>query len=92
LDFEDQLGLVASLRGVSTLYNTYWVRFAHGRVDHQLAIANSRTLFHAAKRAGVQRIVHISITHPSVDSPLRACARGIGDLLCGPSSGHPLRR
>jgi NADH dehydrogenase len=70
LDFEDQLSLVASLRGITTLYNTYWVRFAHGRVNHQLAIANSRTLFHAARRAGVQRIVHISITHPSVDSPL----------------------
>jgi uncharacterized protein YbjT (DUF2867 family) len=69
LDFDDQVGLVESLEGVTTLYNTYWVRFAHGRVDHELAIANSRALFHAAKRAQVQRIVHISITHPSVDSP-----------------------
>jgi uncharacterized protein YbjT (DUF2867 family) len=69
LDFDDQLGLVASLEGVTTLYNTYWVRFAHARIDHELAVANSRTLFWAAKRAGVQRIVHVSITHPSVDSP-----------------------
>ncbi len=69
LEFDDQLGLVASLEGVTTLYNTYWVRFAHGRIDHELAVANSRTLFMAAKRAGVQRIVHVSITHPSVDSP-----------------------
>ena len=69
LDFDDQLGLVASLEGVTTLYNTYWVRFAHGRIDHELAVANSRTLFWAAKRAEVQRIVHVSITHPSVDSP-----------------------
>jgi uncharacterized protein YbjT (DUF2867 family) len=69
LDFDDQLGLTSSLEGATTLYNTYWVRFAHGRVDHELAIANSRTLFHAARRAGVQRIVHVSITHPSVSSP-----------------------
>jgi nucleoside-diphosphate-sugar epimerase len=69
LDFDDQLGLVASLEGATTLYNTYWVRFAHARIDHELAVANSRTLFQAAKRAGVQRIVHVSITHPSVDSP-----------------------
>src|SRR5580698_10458267 len=68
LDFDDQLGLVASLEGVTTLYNTYWVRFAHGRIDHQLAVTNSRTLFAAAQRAGVRRIVHVSITHPSVDS------------------------
>jgi NADH dehydrogenase len=69
LDFDDQLGLVASLEGATTLYNTYWVRFAHGRIDHELAIANSRSLFLAAKRAGVQKIVHISITHPSANSP-----------------------
>jgi uncharacterized protein YbjT (DUF2867 family) len=70
LDFDDQLGLARSLEGATTLYNTYWVRFAHHRVDHDLAVANSRTLFHAAKRAGVQRIVHVSITHPSIDSPM----------------------
>jgi uncharacterized protein YbjT (DUF2867 family) len=69
LDFDDQLGLVASLEGATTLYNTYWVRFAHARIDHELAVVNSRTLFQAAKRAGVQRIVHVSITNPSVDSP-----------------------
>ncbi len=68
LDFDDQLGLVDSLRGATTLYNTYWVRFAHRQIDHELAVANSRTLFLAAKRSGVQKIVHISITNPSVES------------------------
>jgi NADH dehydrogenase len=70
LDFDDQIGLVASLDGVTTLYNTYWVRFARQRIDHELAVENSRTLFQAARRAGVERIIHVSITHPSVDSPL----------------------
>jgi NADH dehydrogenase len=69
LDFDDQLGLVESLQGATTLYNTYWVRFPHRQVDHELAVSNSRTLFLAAKRAGIQKIVHISITHPSVQSP-----------------------
>ena len=69
LNFDDQLGLVDSLRGATTLYNTYWVRFARRRIDHQLAVANSRTLFLAAKRAGVQRIVHVSITNPTLESP-----------------------
>ena len=69
LDFDDQIGLVESLRGVTTLYNTYWVRFAHGKVDHDRAVANSRTLFLTAKRAGIRRIVHISITNPRIDSP-----------------------
>ncbi len=70
LDFDDHLGLVASLAGATTLYNTYWVRFGRRSVDHDLAVANSRALFQAAKRAGVERIVHVSITHPSSSSPL----------------------
>ncbi|HVA04406.1 MAG TPA: NAD(P)H-binding protein [Acidimicrobiales bacterium] len=69
LDFDDPVGLVASLRGATTLYNTYWVRFPRGRVDHEAAVANSRTLFYAARDAGVERIVHVSITHPSITSP-----------------------
>ncbi len=69
LDFTDPAGLERSLRGVHTLYNNYWVRFAHGGVSHQIAVANSRVLFDAAARAGVRRIVHVSITHASLDSP-----------------------
>jgi uncharacterized protein YbjT (DUF2867 family) len=69
LDFGDPDGLVQALRGAGTLYNTYWVRFAHGRVDHPAAVARSRVLFQAAAEAGVRRIVHVSITHPSADSP-----------------------
>jgi NADH dehydrogenase len=69
LDFGDPGGLAESLRGARTLYNTYWVRFPRGPVDHAAAVANSRALFRAAAEAGVQRIVHISITHPSSSSP-----------------------
>jgi NADH dehydrogenase len=69
LDFADADGLRRSLHGVHTLYNTYWVRFARGRVDHPTAVANSRILFDAAARAGVKRIVHVSITHASPGSP-----------------------
>jgi uncharacterized protein YbjT (DUF2867 family) len=69
LSFSDPDGLVDSLRGTHTLYNTYWVRFAHGETDHKRAVANSRVLFDAASRAGVQRIVHVSITHAAPDSP-----------------------
>jgi NADH dehydrogenase len=69
LDFDDVVGLSSSLEGATTLYNTYWVRFPHGRDDHERAVVNSRTLFHAARQAGVERIVHVSITHPSISSP-----------------------
>jgi NADH dehydrogenase len=69
LDFADPAGLAASLRGARTLFNTYWVRFAHGQVSHETAVAQSRVLFQAAAEAGVPRIVHVSITHPDADSP-----------------------
>lgn len=62
--------LVASLDGVAVLYNTYWVRFNHKSFKHADAVSNTITLFSAAKEAGVGRIVHVSITNPSADSPL----------------------
>jgi len=62
--------LAETLRGVSVLYNTYWVRFNHKSFDHETAVRNSVTLFHAAKVAGVERIVHVSITNPSEESNL----------------------
>jgi uncharacterized protein YbjT (DUF2867 family) len=68
LDFSDMPTLVRDLEGATTLFNTYWVRFAHGTTSHTQAIENSRTLFHAARQAGVQRIVHVSITNPSIES------------------------
>jgi NADH dehydrogenase len=68
--FDDPVALARSLEGVRTLYNTYWVRFDRGTDTFAAAIANSRALFHAARRAGVQRIVHISIANPALDSPL----------------------
>jgi len=62
--------LTAALEGASALYNTYWVRFNHESFTHAKAVANSRALFSAARDAGVRRIVHVSITNPTRDSPL----------------------
>jgi uncharacterized protein YbjT (DUF2867 family) len=69
LNFADRAELASSLRGAHTLYNTYWVRFAHGQLTHDVAVQNSRILFAAAAAAGVQRIVHVSITNASLSSP-----------------------
>jgi NADH dehydrogenase len=59
--------LAKSLEGVSVLYNTYWVRFNHRYFTHADAVHNTKVLFAAARRAGVERIVHVSITNPSAD-------------------------
>jgi uncharacterized protein YbjT (DUF2867 family) len=61
--------LTESLRGASVLYNTYWVRFNWRTFNHATAVSNTLRLLEAAMRAGVQRIVHVSITNPSADSP-----------------------
>ena len=70
LNFHDPAALANALRGVSVLYNTYWVRFNHRRFSQNEAVDNTKTLFRAAREAGVRRIVHVSITNPSADSPL----------------------
>lgn len=70
LNFRDPRELARSMAGATVLYNTYWVRFAYGEVDHKMAVENTRLLIRAAEQAGVKRIVHISITNPSSDSPL----------------------
>jgi NADH dehydrogenase len=68
-NFDNLNLLTESLRGAATLYNTYWVRFPHGQVTFDKAIENTKTLIKAAEAAGVRRIVHISITNPSQESP-----------------------
>ena len=62
--------LARSLEGTAVLINTYWVRFDHRRFNHATAVRNTLTLFATAKRAGVERIVHASITNPDECSPL----------------------
>jgi uncharacterized protein YbjT (DUF2867 family) len=46
------------------------VRFPHGTSTFETAVQNTRTLIQAAKDAGIQRIIHVSIANPSLDSPL----------------------
>jgi len=68
--FEDPAAMRVALRDVRVLYNTYWVRFDHGASTFARAVENTRALFRAAADAGVERVVHVSITNPSPDSLL----------------------
>jgi uncharacterized protein YbjT (DUF2867 family) len=69
-NFDRPNDLIETLRGASTLVNTYWVRFPRGGSTFERAIQNTRALIGAAKAAGVRRIVHVSIANPSLESPL----------------------
>lgn len=68
--FDNPAAMSENLRGIDTLYNSYWIRFAYGGMTFEKAIANTLALVEAAKQAGARRIVHVSITNPDADSPL----------------------
>lgn len=70
LNFANESELVASLQGTDVLVNTYWVRFDKGTNTQPKAVENTKKLVKAAVKAGVKRIVHISIANPSADSHL----------------------
>ncbi len=70
LDFGNKEELVQNLRGMDVLVNTYWVRFDKGSNTQPRAVENTKILVDAATKAGVKRIVHISITNPSAESHL----------------------
>ena len=69
-NFENPKALTQSMRGATTLYNTYWVRFSHGKVTFDAAVKNTKILIEAAKRAGIKKIIHVSIANPDSNSEL----------------------
>ena len=70
LDFSDPDRLCHSMEGAGVLYNTYWIRYARGRMTFERAVENTGTLFEAAARAGIRRIVQFSVTNASHGSEL----------------------
>lgn len=70
LQFDDAAALTDALRGAQMLVNTYWVRYPYVGVDFDRAVANIGVLLQAAQAAGVQRIVQVSVSNPTLDSPL----------------------
>ncbi|HKZ43719.1 MAG TPA: NAD-dependent epimerase/dehydratase family protein [Anaerolineales bacterium] len=69
-EFNRPSELLRSFDGVDTLYNTYWIRFPHDDQTFESALANTRVLFECARKAGVSKIVQISVTHASPRSDL----------------------
>ena len=94
LDLADPDRMAAALDGTDTLYNTFWIRFERGPITYPWAIDRSRQLFDAARRAGVRRIVHISVINASHDAPtayFRAKAE-VEDALQASGIGHAIVR
>jgi NADH dehydrogenase len=94
LDFGDPASLMAAFDGVTTFYNTYWSRYAPSGTRHSQAVANTTTLFEIARRMGVERVVHVSITNPDPAS-FYAYYRGkaaVEELLVGSGMSHAIVR
>ena len=64
-NFDHPEQLTKILEGCTTLYNTYWIRFNYGQCSFDKALENTKILFQCAKEAGIQKIVHISVTNLS---------------------------
>jgi uncharacterized protein YbjT (DUF2867 family) len=67
LDF-DLDTLTERLRGADTLYNTYWIRSPRGTVTFERVLDNTTTLLSAARKAGVRRVVQLSVSNASASS------------------------
>lgn len=59
--------LAASLAGIETLFNTFWLRFPRGRQTFEGAVAQSAVLLAAARQAGIRRVVHVSVVNAAPD-------------------------
>jgi NADH dehydrogenase len=84
----------AALDGCDTLYNTFWIRFERGPITYAWAIERTRTLFEAARGAGVRRIVHLSVINASRTAPtayFRAKAV-VEEALVATAIGHAILR
>jgi len=62
--------LERELRGADALVSTYWIRLPHGDLGFDTAVANSRVLVAAAARAGVGRLVSVSVSNADAGSRL----------------------
>ena len=86
--------LAESLRGVDTLYLTYWMRFERGGATFDLLVANLGRLLLAAADSGVRRLVYSSVSNASHSSPtayFRAKARA-EDLVRASGMGYAIVR
>jgi uncharacterized protein YbjT (DUF2867 family) len=70
LQFGDIDSLVSAMAGADVFVNTYWVRYPYVGTQFDQAIRNSGVLFAAAREAGVRRIVQVSVSNASLQSPL----------------------
>src|SRR5438067_504650 len=92
-DFADPGALNAALRGVDTLYNTYWVRSTHGLASFAQAGRNTQTLIEAAQAAGPDAAGGDGTAHfADPPTPRPRARRDAAGRVDGPRPGADRRR
>ncbi len=69
-DFARPAAMEAAFRGVDVFVNSYYVRFNYGERTFERAVEDSRVLIDLARAAGVQQIVHVSVSNARESSDL----------------------
>src|SRR5262245_15311508 len=69
-DFERADGMSEAFQSVDVFINTYYVRFPRGSATFERAVEQSRRLIEHARRAGVRKIVHVSVSNANERSDL----------------------
>jgi uncharacterized protein YbjT (DUF2867 family) len=68
--FDHPAEMADAFMGVDVFVNTYYVRFNHGTTNFEKAVEASRALISLARRARVDRIVHVSVSNASEHAAL----------------------
>jgi uncharacterized protein YbjT (DUF2867 family) len=69
-DFERPERMDEAFDGADTFVHSYYIRFPHAGDTFERAVARAGVLFDRARRAGVRRIVHVSVSKANEASDL----------------------
>lgn len=91
--FDDPGRLRADLSDVETLYNTFWMREPGSQDVYETAVEYSRQLVDAAADAGVERIVHLSVSNPEdADLAYYEAKARVEELVADAALSHAILR
>src|SRR5207302_4084282 len=69
-DFARPDRMAPAFDGIDVFVNSYYVRFNHAGATFERAVDHTRELVALARRAGIRKIVHVSVSNAHLDSDL----------------------
>lgn len=91
--FDDPAAMAESMAGAETLYNTFWMRTPESGRSFDTAVEYSRVLVRAAEAAGLERIVHFSVSNAGAsDLPYYRGKATVEGFVADSSLSHAILR